>query len=262
MARTRNNRTADVARRRNTRQRSATHQIATPHRRINARSNVVDQLIRFSPSPRKRLLNVLNRSVCWLQTMINYYPDMWQRRSHILALLTAMCSAKAKFVWGDKEQKAFKDIRAIISWERLLTYPDFSKDFHIYTDSSDYQLGTVIMQDDRPLAFYSRKLNSAQKHCTTGKQELLSIVETLKEFKNILLGQNLIVHTDHKNLLYQKMSTDHIIWWRLLIEEFGPTFLQVKGEKISLLMHNHDWMQTSMRHYQLSLQTIVWHISS
>ena len=64
------------------------------------------------------------------------------------------------------------------------------------------------------------------------KQELLSIVETLKEFKNILLGQKLIVHTDHKNLLYQKMSTDQIIQWRLLIEEFlGPTFLHIKGEK-------------------------------
>jgi hypothetical protein len=108
-----------------------------------------------------------------------------------------MCSAKAKFVWHDKEQKAFEDIKAIISRKRLLTYPDFLNDFHIYTDSSDYQLGAVIMQNDRPLAFYSKKLNSAQKRYTTGKQELLLIVETLKEFKNILLGQKLIVHTDH-----------------------------------------------------------------
>ena len=163
--------------------------------------------------------------------MINYYRDMWRRRSHILAPLTAMCSAKVKFVWHDKEQKAFEEIKAIMSRETLLAYPDFSKDFHVYTDSSDYQLGAVIMQNDRPLAFYSRKLNSAQKRYTTGEQELLSIVETLKEFKNILLGQKLIVHTDHKNLLYQKMSTDRIIRWRLLIEEFGPTFLHIKGEK-------------------------------
>jgi hypothetical protein len=142
-----------------------------------------------------------------------------------------MCSAKAKFVWHDKERKAFKNIKAIISCETLLAYPDFSNDFHIYADSSDYQLGAVIMQNDRPLAFYSRKLNSAQKRYTIGKQELLSIVETLKEFKNILLGQKLMVHTDHKNLLYQKMSTDQIIRWRLLIEEFGPTFMHIKGEK-------------------------------
>ena len=123
-----------------------------------------------------------------------------------------MCSAKAKYVWGDKEQEAFKEIKAIMSRETLLAFPDFAKDFHVYTDSSDYQLGAVIsMQDDQPLAFYSRKLNSAQKRYTTGEQELLSIVETLKEFKKILLGQKLIVHTDHKNLLYQKKSSDCII---------------------------------------------------
>ena len=58
------------------------------------------------------------------------------------------------------------------------------------------------MQENKPIAFYSRKFNKAQRRYTTGEQELLSIVETLKEFKNILFGQKLIVHTDHKNILY------------------------------------------------------------
>jgi hypothetical protein len=38
------------------------------------------------------------------------------------------------------------------------------------------------MQNGKPIAFYSRKLNLAQRKYTTGDQELLSIVETLKEF--------------------------------------------------------------------------------
>ena len=132
----------------------------------------------------------------------------------MLAPLTSMVSKDAKFKWTQDHQKAFDEIKTVISRETLLAYPDFKKDFHIYTDASDFQLGgAVIMQDDRPLAFYSRKMNQAQKRYTTGEQELLSIVETLKEFKNILLGQKLIVHTDHQNLLYQKMSTDRIIRW-------------------------------------------------
>jgi hypothetical protein len=43
-------------------------------------------------------------------------------------------------------------------------------------------------------------LKVLRNNIQTGKQELLSIVETLKEFKSELLGQKLIVHTDHKNL--------------------------------------------------------------
>jgi hypothetical protein len=92
-----------------------------------------------------------------------------------------------------------------MSRETVLSFPDFSKPFHIYADAIDYQLGSVIMQDGKPSAFYSRKLNNAQRNYTTGEQELLTMVETLKEFKNILLGQRTIIHTYHKNLLYKSI---------------------------------------------------------
>jgi hypothetical protein len=74
------------------------------------------------------------------------------------------------------------------------------------------------MEEGKPLAFYSRKLNSAQTRYTTGEQELLSIVETLKDFRYLLLGQQVIVHTDHLNILYGKLSNDRITRWRLLLE--------------------------------------------
>jgi hypothetical protein len=53
----------------------------------------------------------------------------------------------------------------------------------VYTDESNTRLVAVIMQEGKPLAFCSRKLNSAQTRYTTGEQELLSIVEDLKEFR-------------------------------------------------------------------------------
>ena len=64
----------------------------------------------------------------------------------------------------------------------MLAYPDFSKRFDIHTDSSDYQLGAVISQEGKPIAFYSRKLSGAQTRYTVTEKELLSIVEVLKEF--------------------------------------------------------------------------------
>jgi hypothetical protein len=74
------------------------------------------------------------------------------------------------------------------------------------------------MQEGKPLAFYSRKLNSAQTRYTTGEQALISIVETLKEFRDILVGQQVIVQTDNSNIVYGKLSNDRITRWRLILE--------------------------------------------
>ena len=60
---------------------------------------------------------------------------------------------------------------------------------------------------------------------------MLSIVETLKEYENILLGRHVIVHTDHKNLTYHKFNTKRVMKWRLIIEEFNPELHHIKGEK-------------------------------
>jgi hypothetical protein len=86
------------------------------------------------------------------------------------------------------------------------------------------------MQEGKPLAFYIRKLNSAQTRYTIGEQELLSIVETLKEFRDILLGQQVIVHTDHLNMVYGKLSYDLITILILLLEEYGPKYVHIAGK--------------------------------
>jgi hypothetical protein len=163
--------------------------------------------------------------------LINYYRDMWIRRSEILAPLTRLTSSKVKWQWTDVEQTAFDTIKRIIGREVLLSYPDFTKPFEIHTDASHTQLGAVISQDNKPIAFYSRKLNPAQTRYTTTERELLSIVETLKEFKNILLGQEIVVFTDHKNLTAKHFNTERVMRWRLLIEEFGPTMKYIQGPK-------------------------------
>jgi hypothetical protein len=112
-----------------------------------------------------------------------------------------------------------------------LAYPDFTKLFGIYTDASTMQLGSVITQGNRQIAFFSRKLSVTQTKYSVTKIELLAIVETLKELKGMLWGQTIKVYTDHKNLTQDALglTSDRVYRWQLLLEEFAPEIVYIKG---------------------------------
>ena len=67
--------------------------------------------------------------------------------------------------------------------------------------------------------------------CATTKQEFFLIMETLKECWNILLGHPLKVHTDHKNLVCKLFNMECVMHWRLILKEFGPKLIYIKGEQ-------------------------------
>ena len=91
---------------------------------------------------------------------------MWPRRSHTLAYLTKSTSIKRNFKWKEVKQDAFDKIKQIVVRDNLLTYPDFNETFKIHTDATVFQLGAVIIQKVKPIAFYSRKLTDAQQWYT------------------------------------------------------------------------------------------------
>ena len=88
------------------------------------------------PKTRKKLRQFIG--------MINFYRDMWQKRSELLAPLTALTSKNVKYDWKDEHQRCFEAIKSVIRQKVLLGYPDFNAPFEIYTDASKLQLGAVI----------------------------------------------------------------------------------------------------------------------
>jgi trans-aconitate methyltransferase len=163
--------------------------------------------------------------------MINYYREMIRNKSALTSVFSALTSPKVPFKWTAEHSKVFHRIRDAIAQAVLLAYPDFKLPFHVYADASGKQLGGLIVQNDRIIACFSRTLTSHQKNYTTMELELLSVVEILKEYRHLLLGHRIIIHTDHKNLLYPTETSLRVKRWKLLLEEYQPEMYYIKGEK-------------------------------
>ncbi len=130
------------------------------------------------------MLNLPNnvKELRHLLGMVQYYWEIWARRSEMLAPLTDLVGEcretkttkmnktnKKPWRWDPIHQQAFDNIKAAIAKETVLAYPDFLKPFEIYTDTSSMQLGALITQDNRPIAFFSGKLSKTQQNTVSQK---------------------------------------------------------------------------------------------
>ena len=186
----------------------------------------VAAIMRMTPPANKR---ELRRFI----GMVNYYRFMWHHRSHILAPLAELAGKNTPFKWKDKHQQAFQEMKRIVGREVLLSFPDYNQRFQLYVDASDKQLGSVLKQGNKTLAFFSKKLNPAQQHYTVGEKEMLSIVESLKEFRTMIHGYPIDIYTDHLNWTHGSkfIKNARVMRWRLLIQEYAPTIHYIKGSK-------------------------------
>lgn len=93
------------------------------------------------------------------------------------------------------------------------------------------------------LAFFSRKQNKAEQKYSVNEQELLVIMKTLKVFKDMLWGQHITIYT-HTNLMQDALgfTSDSVYYLRLLLDEYGPTIVYMKGIHKALV--DNIWTNT------------------
>jgi hypothetical protein len=173
------------------------------------------------------------KEVCCFVGMVNFYRNLYPKHAATLAPLTDLCGHEKKFMWGKEQEEAFSNMKQLLSQDTLLTYPQFDKPFVVSTDASEKRIGGVVTQDGKPLGFFSKKLTDTQRRYPVTEQELLAIVETLKYFKHMLLGLNIIVQTDHKNLTHPNSThtSDRVLRQHLLLEEYGVDLQYIQGTK-------------------------------
>ncbi|POM75918.1 Reverse transcriptase [Phytophthora palmivora] len=119
----------------------------------------------------------------------------------------------------------------------LLQLPDFSKQFGIKMDASNFAIGGVLFQEEveleHPIAYTGRKKKPAELNYPVREQELLAILHALKTWCVYLLDKSFTVETDHKSIemiLTQKTTNRRIARWFSELAEFQPLFKWIPGE--------------------------------
>ena len=104
-----------------------------------------------------------------------------------------------QFDWTESCISAFKALKHALTSAPVLALPDPGKPFELVCDASGFGLGAVLLQQERPVAYYSRKMTSAERNYVVTEQELLDTFEALCIFRCYLLsGQQFNLVTNNK----------------------------------------------------------------
>jgi hypothetical protein len=109
-----------------------------------------------------------------------------------------MTEKETPFVWTGEQQKTFEELKRILNTGPLLIYPDFLQPFFVACDASTKAVGAVLSQirdgEERPIAYCSRQLNTAESKYSTTGLELLVFLFATKQFRCYLYGRSFTVY--------------------------------------------------------------------
>ena len=158
--------------------------------------------------------------------LVNYYWRFIKGYSARAAPLTDLLKKNKAWMWDEKCRQAFEDLKKAITEEPVLALPDHTKVFEVHTDASDFAIGRVLMQERRPIAFESRKLNDTERRYTVQEKEMTAIIHCLRTWRHYLLGSHFIVKTDNIATSYfqtQKKLSPKQARWQDFLAEFDYT---------------------------------------
>jgi hypothetical protein len=182
----------------------------------------------------KKIRSLLGCGVMFTSFIPNY--------SDLIANLTDM--TKASFNWDESTwkhpyRKQFDNFKDGLQQACAVFYPDYSLDWILRTDASDYGIGAVLLQvfvkpdgtsELQPIAFYSKKFSEQAIKWPTIEQEGYAIYAAVKKFAYYLVGKEFIIETDHNNLRWMEASeVAKIVRWRIYLQGFCFLIRHIKG---------------------------------
>lgn len=177
--------------------------------------------------------------------------------------LTRMLKKNRRWIWTAEAQKAFDEIKKLISDATLLYRPRRDCRFYVQTDASDVGLGAQLFQvvdgATQVVAYASRLLAERERNYSTSEREALAVVFALTKWRSHLLGVPFTVRTDHQSLKFLstcRLLSPRISRWALALQEYNYTIEYVAGTQNVIADSLSRWPMERLptppgKHFQL-----------
>jgi hypothetical protein len=141
------------------------------------------------------------------------------------------------FHWGAAQDQAFHILIDKLTHAPLLQLLDFGKTFELECDASGIGMGGVLLQDGKPMAYFSEKLSGPSLNYSTYDKELYTLVHVLETCQHYLWPKECVMHSDHESLKHirgQAKLNKHHAKWVEFIETF-PYIIKHNKEKDNVI---------------------------
>ena len=135
-----------------------------------------------------------------LRGTVNYLSRFVPKLTDVMRPISDLTHPDVEWSWTSSHDKAFEEVKHLLTVAPVLAYFDPSKELSIQCDASGQGLGAALLQEGRPLAYASRALSDTETRYATIEKEMLAIVFALEKWHQYTFGRPLTVYSDHKPL--------------------------------------------------------------
>jgi len=189
------------------------------------------QIIFLIPTP------TTQTEICSFLDFSGYYRRFIEHFSQIAAPLYAL-TGNVDFIWTDKCDHAFEDLKKLISIAPILRGPNWDLSFQISSYASDTAIGAVLGQeeDKNPYAIYyiSKNLSPTELNYTMIEKEFLVVIHAVNKFRHYITGYPVVLYTDHSTIKYlanKPITNGRVTRWLILLQEFDITIKDRPGKE-------------------------------
>ena len=181
----------------------------------------VEAIVNFTrPESKKQLMR--------FPRMAGYYRKFCPNFAAVAEPLTQLLRKRIKFLWIERCDKPFEELKAMLQSAPVLTATDFKSPFKLVVDASDAASGAVLLQEDdegveHAVCYFSKKFNNSQKNYSTIEEECLALVLALQHFEVYVTSSSLpvVVYSDHNPLVFihkMKDKNQQLLTWSLMLQ--------------------------------------------